>query len=369
MTSEASSIISRRDRASLRPRNLAFAAEKFRLNLWRMELSRCQVDLALLICRDTLESGFHSQVYSKLEDIVREPAAVDNVLNYGRNDISAALNGTNGKGGLVQYGIVRAEACDAGGRMVWLVSVVTDAAMWRCSERIPSGRLESRAGALLALRRECSPFLPTLEPAPDLWDALAADSERSEPAEESSAGALARRCSARAGMIEEMRAGARRCLPEREGDGIAQPCSEFQNAERPIKSRETQGCSEFQNSPVNSLTDLTGNRNLTVQPLNSYCKGGLENELMDMIRSEFVRAHGIEAAAREMANYGGAWRSLVRWFPATVEASVGELRHKNNQREKFHRGAWHWLRADIFRCLGVKSWPQAREKASKNPIK
>jgi hypothetical protein len=325
-------VVSRHDRAALRyRREMKFKAHVFRLNLWRMDLTDPQRDIASLICEDTFDSGYTSQVYLRLEDLVQESGAVSPVLNYGRNDISEALNGKKGKDGLVHFGIVRVERQARGNDFVWLLSPVADASLWRCGERIQVSRLESRKGALDELRRQCVPFLATLEPAPDLWDAM--DSSEVLFATDEDVGALKE-------------------LPSN-------------TPPRTVGSSEFQNNNFQKNTPdvpnfTTPVKQLTGNNGITVQQLNSY---GDVREMLIRLRHEFERAHGHEASRKEMDQYGGCWRKLAQLYPQVFTNSLGELKYFNDKRERFKTTAWHWFRSDIYRQLEVKTWDQLIEKA------
>jgi hypothetical protein len=316
MKIEQKPLASRRDVSQMR-RDFAFKTRLFNLNLWRMDLSRPQLDIAQLLCYDTLYLGYTSAVYGVLEDMVLEPGTTTPILNYGRNDISEALNGKKGAGGLVHFGIVRVETFQADSARAWLLSVISDCSLWRCRERISLERMESRKGALEAIRRNSAPFIPSLEPPPDLWDAVESSEEL---------------------LASEKSTGAHR----------GNQAGKIVPATRP-------GCSEFQNN----IQPETG-KQLTVHGITALKQLNSEqltvNKQLLELTSEAIVMKRLTAfvGVGDVQQWGGDWRkNWVRKYPDAFKRALQALEEESRSGWKAHTNRANALKDLTLRLAGI----------------
>jgi hypothetical protein len=114
-----------------------------------------------------------------------------------------------------------------------------------------------------------------------------------------------------------------------------------------------------------TVKQLNSLKQRTVQPLNST-KVDDSNRLLELLRIEFERVHGSEAAAREMENSGACWRMIARRWPDEFEQQIAALRCFLNEGGKVKRAAWFYIQHYLTRAVGCDSWSAVCENSKES---
>ena len=157
-------LVSRRDVAAAVKDRASIGAFGFVMDdLRRAILTPTQRSVMELIVEDSLQRGFWSVCYARLEDLVFDMAGEPPRVNLSANDLSPTLKR------LHAMHLIRAEF---GARAGWYVLVLPSSG-WNVQWHRPASRRALRWMHLDGLRRAAAPFLPSFAPDADLYDALA----------------------------------------------------------------------------------------------------------------------------------------------------------------------------------------------------
>jgi hypothetical protein len=276
-------VVSRRNPASQVKDRAAIGAFGVVMDdLRRAILTPTQRAVMELILEDSLQRGFWSVCYGKLEDLVFDLPGEPPRVNLSANDLSPVF-----KHQLAAMHLIRAEWSAGAG---WYVLVLPSSG-WDVQWHRPASRRALRWMHLDGLRRAAAPFLPSFAPDADLYDALA----RAVP------GASANPDAPDAVQNERRGAGAVRR-------------SDFRNADSPAKARcvpafgtPSRARAALSSGTKSSISALT----LSVEQLKDLIRSGREND--------FVQAMQAMIPTHENGD-GGKWRA--KWRRAELNPFV-----------------------------------------------
>lgn len=162
---QGSALVSRRNVASVVKDRTAIA--KFPIfmdDIRRAILTPTQKLGCELLAEDSLQRGFYSVWYRKLEDLVLDAPGEPPRANLAPNDLTPLFK---------QLGDLRIIRAEWSARSGWYVLILPDSNGWDVRWHRSACRRTVRWMHLDGLRRVAAPFLPEFAPDADLYDALA----------------------------------------------------------------------------------------------------------------------------------------------------------------------------------------------------